>query len=182
MQVPVQITFRDVKHSAEVSDHIHQKVDKLNQLTDMLISCHVVVEFACKHQQSGNLYSVRVVVNAPNKELVSTHNHDENMYVAIREAFDDITRQIEEYSQIHHGRKKRHPQLLDGQVVRVFDAGYGFIAAENGEEYYYNTDNVVHPKGSLLAVGSHVHFIEYMGDEGLQAHRVSMHRRDLGEN
>lgn len=181
MQVPVQVTFRDVKHSEEVNDHINQKVEKLNQVADTIISCHVVIEYASKQQQNGKLYNARIVTNVPNKELVSTHNHDENMYVAIRDAFEDMMRQLEEYSNMHHGRKKHHPPIIDGEVVRVFDAGYGFIEAANGEEYYYNTNNVVHPKGEMLAVGSHVHFIEYMGDEGLQAHRVSMHRRDIGE-
>ena len=43
MQVPIQITFRDIKHSAEVDEHIQEKADKLSQYADNIISCQVVV-------------------------------------------------------------------------------------------------------------------------------------------
>ncbi|PHQ81419.1 MAG: ribosomal subunit interface protein [Coxiella sp. (in: Bacteria)] len=182
MQVPAQVTFRDVKHSPEVDDHINEKVAKLGQYADNIISCQVVVEFASKQKQTGNQYNVRVVVNVPGKELVSTHNQDENMYAAIRDAFDDMTRQLEDYAHILHGKVKHHPAVLDGKVARVFDEGYGFIETAEGDEYYFNEDNVVHPKFASLNVGAKVHFIEFMGDEGPQAHRVSVHRRDEAHN
>lgn len=178
MQVPIQVTFRDVKHSPQVDDHIREKSEKLNQFSDKIISCQVVVEYASKQQQSGNLYNTRIVVNVPGKELVSTHNHSENMYLSVRDAFDDMTRQLEEYAQMLRGHVKRHSPILEGTVARVFDKGFGFIETANGDEYYFNEDNVVHPKFGTLRAGERVRFIEHVGDQGLQAHRVSVHRRD----
>lgn len=181
MQVPIQVTFRDVKHSPGVDSHIQEKSEKLNQMIDNIISCQVVVEYVSKQQQSGNLYNVRIVVTVPGHEFVSTHNHDENMYVSIREAFDDMTRQLEECSKMMHRKVKNHPPICEGRVARIFDNGFGFIETANGDEYYFNENNVVHPQFAHLRVGEHVRFIEHMGDEGLQAHRVSAHRRDQRE-
>lgn len=178
MQVPVQVTFRDVKHSQEVTDHIYEKSEKLNQFSENMISCQVVVEFASKHLQTGSLYNTRIVVNAPGKELVSTRNHNENMYISIRDAFDDMARMLEDYSRILHGKVKHHPPIIEGVVARMFDKGFGFIETANGDEYYFNKDHVVHPKVRSLRVGEHVRFVEHMGDEGMQARRVSAHRRD----
>ncbi len=178
MQVPAQITFRGVKHSREVEDHINEKIAKLNQFAVNMISCAVVVEFASKQQQKGNLYNTRIVVNVPGREIVSSHNHDENMYNSIRDAFSDMERMLEEFSRMLHGKVKHHPAILDGTVVRVFDKGFGFIETANGDEYYFHEDNVVHPRFAQLKVGEHVHFIAHMGDMGMQAHRVSVHRRD----
>jgi ribosomal subunit interface protein len=178
MQVPMQVTFRDVKHSPDVDSHIREKSEKLSQYLDNIISCQVVIEYASKHKQTGNLYNARIIINVPGHELVSTHNHDENMYVAIRDAFDDIARQLEGHSEIIHRKVKHHPPILEGKVARVFDQGFGFIETANGEEYYFNEDNVVHPRMGHLRSGEHVRFIEHVGDEGLQAHRVSSHRRD----
>lgn len=178
MQVPIQVTFRDVKHSPEVDAHIREKSEKLNQFADNIISCQVVVEFASKQQQTGNLYNTRIVATVPGKELVSTHNHDENMYLSIRDGFDDMIRQLEEYSRMLRGHVKHHSPIIEGTVARMFDKGFGFIETANGDEYYFNEDNVVHPKFATLKVGEHVRFIEHMGDQGMQAHRVSAHRRD----
>ena len=178
MQVPIQVTFRDVKHSSEVDAHLHEKSAKLHQFADNIISCHVVIEYASKQQQTGNLYNTRIVVNVPGKELVSTHNHNENMYLSIRDGFSDMIRQLEEYSRILHGNIKRHTPIIEGTVARVFDKGFGFIETANGDEYYFNEDNVIHPKFGTLKVGEHVRFIEHMGDQGMQAHRISAHRRD----
>ncbi len=178
MQVPIQVTFRNVKHSSVLIDHVNEKAEKLNKFAENIISCQVVIEFESKHLQTGNLYNTRLVVTVPGKELVSTHNHNENMYVTIREAFDDMSRMLEDYSHILHGRVKHHCPIIEGTVARVFDKGFGFIETANGDEYYFHTDNVLHPRTGQLKVGEHVRFIEHMGDQGMQAHRVTAHRRD----
>ena len=177
MQVPIQVTFRDVKHSSDVMNHVNEKSEKLNKFADNMISCQVVIEYASKQQQSGNLFNTRLIVNVPGKELVSSHNQNENMYMSIHKAFDDMTRLLEDYSHILHGKVKHHAPILEGTVARVFDKGFGFIETANGDEYYFNEGNVVYPRFGHLKVGEHVRFIEFMGDEGMQAHRVSVHRR-----
>ena len=59
------------------------------------------------------------------------------------------------------------------------EQGIGFIATEDGREYYFSRDNVVTPPFEHLAVGTPVHFIEEVAGEGLQAKRVSAHGKGL---
>lgn len=173
MQVPLQITIRDIDHSDAVEARIRKKAEKLNIFSDQIISCHVVVEQTQRHQNRGRLHNVRINLTLPNKELVVNRNEEEDIYVAIREAFNDMERQVEETTRMIHGEVKTHPDLMQGQIVRLFrEDDFGFIATPNGDEYYFNADNVVHPNFNRLTVGTPVNFVSAMGDEGPQAHHV----------
>jgi cold shock CspA family protein len=71
---------------------------------------------------------------------------------------------------------KLHASEYTGRVARLdAEQGIGFIATEDGREYYFSRDNVVTPPFEHLAVGTPVHFIEEVAGEGLQAKRVSAH-------
>jgi len=174
MQVPLQITIRDIDHSDAVEQRIRQKAEKLNLYSDRIISCRVVVEQTTRNKHQGKLHNVRINLTVPGKELFVNRNEQEDLYVAIRDAFDDMARKLEEEMKIAQGEVKTHPELIHGRVARIFkDDDFGFIETENGQEYYFNAANVVHPHFDKLEVGTEVHFIEVMGDEGPRAHRVS---------
>ena len=178
MQVPLQITLRDIDHSDAIEQRIRKKAQKLTQYSDQIISCQVVLESTQRHKHQGKLHNVRINLTLPGKELVVNHNEAEDLYVGIRDAFDDMMRQVEEAMRIRHGEIKAHPELLQGEVVRLFrEDDFGFIATPDGEEFYFNASNVVHPSFERLEVGTPVHFIEVMGDEGPQAHRVRARER-----
>lgn len=179
MQVPLQITLRDIEHSDAVEKLIRQKVKKLNRFCDQIISCQVVIEYTQRHQHSGKLYNVRINLTVPKKELIANHNNEEDLYVGIHEAFDDMMRQLEEVKQIRSGDVKSHPELLHGEVARIFkEDDFGFIVTPDGDEFYFNANNVIHPSFERLEVGTPVRFIEAMGDEGPQAHRVSAKEKE----
>src|SRR3990167_3581314 len=172
MQVPVQITFRGLDHSDAVKEHIEEKIDKLQQFCQNIVACHVVVEFENKNQHRGNLNNTRVTLAVPGKELVATHNENKDMYLSIRSAFDDMTRQLEEYiKDLRNG--KNHQAMIYGKIVRLFNAdGFGFIESDDGTEFYFNANHVAHPDFHKLSVGMPVHFVQEMGHDGPQAHRV----------
>lgn len=176
MQVPLQITMRNIDHSVAVEQRIRDKASKLDQFSDHIISCEVVVEQSQAFRKSGVLYNVRLHVSLPRKDLVVNHNEQENLYLAIREAFDNMVRQVEEADQIMDGDVKFHPPVVQGEIIRLFDEGFGFIRDGVGDEYYFNKDNLVNHTFQHLQVGMPVHFIESVGDEGLRACRVSVRR------
>lgn len=102
MQVPLEITFHGVPHSDAVATRVREKTSKLEQLCSQIISCRVVVEAEHHHQHQGNLFHVRIDLNVPNKHIVvSREHHDkqahEDVYVALRDAFDAARRQLENY-------------------------------------------------------------------------------------
>lgn len=176
MTVSHQITFRDIPHSDAIKAHIEEKIEKLGQFCGKMLTCHVVVEYANKSQHHGNLYNARLTVHAPGKELVSKHNETEDLYVSIRDAFEDMVRQLESYEEQLHGQTKNHQSaVLSGKIARLFNGdGFGFIESGDGEEFYFNAGHVLHPTFEKLAVGMPVYFVEHDGNDGPQAHRVKL--------
>jgi len=177
MQVPLQITMRNMEHSAAVEQRIRDKAEKLNQYSDQIISCQIVVEQGQAHRQNGALYNIRILLTMPRKELVVTNNEQENLYMAIRDAFNDMVRKIEDTARKMHGDIKHHPEIIHGKIERLFDDGeFGFITTSGGDEYYFNSDSLVNHTFQYLKIGMPVQFIEKMGDEGMRACRVSIRK------
>lgn len=103
-------------------------------------------------------------------------HHD--VYVALRDAFDDMKRQIEQSAQRARGEQKLHAQQLQGEVVRVSDADRcGFIRTADGDEYWFGPDNVAGTPWERVQVGAAVRFIPELAAQGRQAKRVSVSRR-----
>jgi len=108
MQTPLQITVRGTDHSEALETHIRDKVDKLEEFFDQITSCHVVVELPHKHHQQGKQFNVRIDIGVPGSEIVVNRDHAEDVYVALRDAFDAAKRQIEDYSRKIRGDVKTH--------------------------------------------------------------------------
>ena len=113
MQVPLEITFHGLAHSTAAEAKIREKAAKLEQFCDNIISCRVAVELDHNNQQQGNLFHVRIDLSVPNKHIViSREHHDkqshEDLYVALRDAFDVAKRQLEEHVRIQRGEVKKH--------------------------------------------------------------------------
>ncbi|HEY5682104.1 MAG TPA: ribosome-associated translation inhibitor RaiA, partial [Sulfuricaulis sp.] len=108
MQIPLQITLKDMPQSDAVESRIREKADKLSRFHDKIISCRVVVESPQRHRHQGKLYSVHIDLSVPGAELVANRAQDEDVYVAIRDAFDAIIRQLEDFSRRQRGDVKSH--------------------------------------------------------------------------
>lgn len=108
MQVPLQVTLKDMPQSEAVESRIRDKAEKLGRFYDRIISCRVVVETPQRHQHQGKLYSVCIDLTVPGAELVANRAQDEDVYVAIRDAFVAITRQLEDFVRRQRGDMKSH--------------------------------------------------------------------------
>jgi ribosomal subunit interface protein len=176
MQIPLQISLHGIAHSNALYEAIREKAEKLERYYDHIMSCRVVLELAGRHKRQGKQFSARIDLKVPGGELAVTKEHDEDVQVALRDAFDAARRRLEDYARGQRGDVKRHPPEYTGRVARIdAEQGIGFIATEDGREYYFSRDNVVSPPFEHLAVGTFVHFIEEVAGEGLQAKRVAAH-------
>jgi ribosomal subunit interface protein len=113
MQLPLQITFRNLDRSEAIEAGIREHAEKLERYCDRITGCRVVVAAPHKHHQQGNHYHVRIDVTAPGAELVANREPNEHhaytdVYVAIRDAFDAIRRQLEDYER--RGRRQAKSQ------------------------------------------------------------------------
>lgn len=179
----IQVTFRDFPYSKAVDDHIREHAEKLTQYYDHFIRCSVVLTIEQNHKHQGKLYNVRINLAVPGKEIVVNRQQDEDIYVAIRDAFNALTRQVEDYARKRRGEVKAHDSLLRGFIVRLFpEEGYGFIQGQDDNEYYFSTTHIASTTFKQLAVGDGVQFLSEPGKDGLQAHRITVERHKHVEN
>jgi ribosomal subunit interface protein len=175
MQIQIQTTLQNMPRSEALEARIRQDAAKLERFHPRITSCRVVVGESELHHIKGRQFSVHVEVRAPGHEdLISTKHHDEDVYVALRDAFDSVRRQLEEVVREARGDVKVHAQPQHGKVARLDTTeGFGLIETEDGRELYFSRDNVVHPPFEHLQPGTEVQFIEERAGEGMQAKRVS---------
>jgi ribosomal subunit interface protein len=113
MQIPLEVKFRNMDPSPAVEARIREKAAKLERFHDRIIGCVVVVEAPHRHHHKGKLYSVHIDISVPGKDLVVdrakplNHAH-EDVYVAVRDAFDAAVRRLEDHTQRMRGEVKTH--------------------------------------------------------------------------
>ena len=117
MQLPVQITFRNVVRSDALEEKIRERAIRLDSYYDRITSCHVTVEAPHRHQHQGKLFQVVLHLVVPGTELVvnrapQEHHAHEDVFVAVRDAFDAASRQLEDYSRRQRGDTKVHLEPL----------------------------------------------------------------------
>jgi len=175
MRIPLQITFRKIPKSDAVESIINEKASKLDRFYDRIMSCRVVVEESQGRQHQGKLYSVRIDLTVPGKELAVSRQENVDVYVCVRDAFDAAGRLLEEHGRIIKGEVKTHEAAPTGRIVRIFpNEAYGFIKTADNREIYFHQNSVLNKDFGKLKFGTEVTFIEEQGKEGPQAARVAI--------
>lgn len=107
MQIPVQITFHGIDHSDAVEERIREKAAKLTQLCDRITGCRVVIETHHKNNSAmhrkGEPFHVGLTVTVPGAELAVKRDPkdpyvNEDINIAIRDAFESMERQVKDYA------------------------------------------------------------------------------------
>jgi ribosomal subunit interface protein len=149
MQIPLQISFRNMDASEAVEADVREKAARLSQFYERITSCRVVIDAPHHHHHKGNLYDVRIDLTVPGEEIVVQRSGPENqahedVYVAVRDAFNAATRRLQDHVRKTTGRMKSHEVPVHGTIVRLLrDKGYGFIETSEGEEIYFHRNSVV---------------------------------------
>lgn len=102
------ITYRGMEHSAVLDARIRELTGKLENFHPRITSLHVVVDELDRNKQKGNLFNVRLDVHVPGSAIVATRQEHEDPYVALNNAFDVATRQLEDHIRKVRGQVKRH--------------------------------------------------------------------------
>ena len=103
-----QITYRGMPHSPAMDSRIVELAARLEELHPRITRCHVVVAETDRHKQKGNLFEVHLDIHVPGHEVVATQKANEDAYVAINEAFEVASRQLEDVARIQRGEVKAH--------------------------------------------------------------------------
>jgi len=152
MQTPLQITAHDLTLSDTVETDIREKAAKLERYYPRMISCHVVVGAPVRSahasfSQTGQ-YRVSIDLTVPGTELVVTRQENEELQVAIRDAFNAAQRRVRDYARRQRGEVKTLETPPHAVVSQLFAAaGYGLLRTPDGREIYFH-------RNSVLALGS----------------------------
>ena len=180
MELPLQVTFRNMKPSEAIEANIRNRAAKLERYYERIVSCRVAVEADHRHHNKGNLFHVRIEVGTPGGQLVASrephlHHSHTDAYVAVRDAFNAIQRQLQSFAGPRRRKVKNHVPPPHGRITQLVpEEGYGRIASADGREVYFNRNSVVNAEFETLDVGTEVRFAEESGDLGPQASTVAV--------
>lgn len=105
----LNIKFHNLPASEAVEADIRKRAEKLYQISDRIMRCDVTVEANGKHKHQGHLYEVRIDLTVPGAEIALNRIHpNEDVYIAVRDAFDAVTRKLKEHIQVQRGEVKVH--------------------------------------------------------------------------
>jgi ribosomal subunit interface protein len=180
MQVAPTISFRGMETSPALEAKILQRLTRLLQFHPRITACKVVVDVPHRHQTKGNIFKVTLDLTIPGHEIVvsrnSEHNHEhEDVYVVVRDTFDEAERQLEDIARKSSSHRSRQPGIaMQGHVDRLFpDDGFGFISTLDSQEIYFNFDRLPKKCAQNLSVGSKIGFVIGDSDTGPYAHSIS---------
>jgi len=183
-KLPLQIVFHGMERSDALEEAARRKCEQLERFAADIMSCRVAVELKQQHRRQGRPFGVSITLTVPGGTLVADRSENEDVYIALRDAFDDMRRRLEDAVRQRRGDTKTHPRELHGEVARLDPTeGFGFIRTPDGEEFYFSRDNLASGRFEQLQAGMPVQFIAEWGAEGPQARRVSLgkHQVALGK-
>lgn len=178
MQFPVQITFKGIDHSDFIEARILERAEKLERFAGQIMSCRVVVERATHRHHKGDIYHVHINATMPGRELVVSRDPERgdahaDVYVAVRDAFDALRRQLEDAVRRKRGEEKFHAVPPHGRVSSIdVTAGRGIILTSDDRELVFSRNSVVDGDFERLQPGDEVRFTESTGQEGPAASTV----------
>lgn len=180
MQVPLQVDFENMDRSDAIVARVEERVARLERFYPRITACRVIVIAPHRHHRHGKLYAVNISLDVPGNQIMvnqarpKDHAH-EDVYVALRDAFDAAQRQLEDHSRKIRQKVKHHEAPTHGKVLRLFSyEGYGFIELPDGQEIYFHKNSVIEDGFDQLEVGDEVRVEIAEGEsaEGPQASTV----------
>jgi ribosomal subunit interface protein len=113
----VQLTLKGVPVSEALKTHVYDKAEKLKRYR--VTHCRIVIELPEKHKHQGKLYAVHIELSVPGKVFAVTRKQAEDVYVAVRDAFKVLERQLAEYTSKQDTRSKRAASRAKGVSAAI---------------------------------------------------------------
>ena len=102
-----QITLRNLQRSTALQRRIRDLRDHLDRYHPRIISCRVTLEESSPKPLNGRVFTVTLAVRVPGHEFVANHQHDEDIYIALHQAFDAVRRQLIDCSGYSRSTRQR---------------------------------------------------------------------------
>ncbi|MGG1943427.1 HPF/RaiA family ribosome-associated protein [Trinickia sp. NRRL B-1857] len=118
MKLPLEISFEGLARSEALEAAVAKQAAKLDRYYGELMRCQVRIVCDEKHKHQGKPFAVRIDLTLPGHEIVSNREAHEDAYVALRDAFDATSRQLEEVVSKMRGEVKTHAEPPYGKDAR----------------------------------------------------------------
>jgi ribosome-associated translation inhibitor RaiA len=97
--------------SEAVEAKIRARTDRLARFSEDIQKCEIWLESPHRHHRKGYLYAIRIRLTVPGEEIdIRLQPETDDVYVAVREAFDAARRNLEDYERRRRGQVKAHPR------------------------------------------------------------------------
>lgn len=110
MSIPLEIDYRHLEPSPSIEAAIRERVGRLDRFHPKIMGCRVVVDASHGHHRQSP-YSVHIAAQLPGRTLNVSRDRGadhEDFYVALRDAFDALRRQLEDCARVERGDVKTH--------------------------------------------------------------------------
>lgn len=182
MQTDLEIAFHGLDPSPAIEARVRERLARLEKHFGRLTSFRAVIDAPHQHHRKGKHYAVRLEARAPatvfaiDREPGDVNAH-EDVYVAIRDAFDAMERRIKAWQETHTGRPVTHAAPLQGRIAELH-AGrdFGQIALTDGRLVYFHRNAVVNGGFDDLAEGDPVELALDQGDSEKGPHASTVRR------
>ena len=121
----IQVVFHNIEQSDALSGAVQKRIEKLERYCNQIIGGRVVLDCPHNNHHKGKVYSVGLEIHTPVLEVrVNQDQHDnhahEDLYVAIRDAFNAAERQLKSVDKKHRAEPLELDESaldLDGQAA-----------------------------------------------------------------
>lgn len=186
MQVPLEISFHNLKTEAWAEDEIRDHVARLEAIFSRLISCRVRVDQRSTNANGTIPPVVRIELRVPgHRDIVVAHEpghlqrkfQTPDLHNAINEAFRIAARRLSEIkdqmSEHPAGEQNGGAPEFVGQVAEMPPAeDFGFLLTGDGSLLYFHRNSLLAGDFDRLKRGDQVTYVQETGDTGPVAGKV----------
>jgi ribosomal subunit interface protein len=106
-------------HSDAVEAAIRRKVAALERVYARITAVRATVDRPHHYHHQGNLFTVKLDITLPGSEIVVNRDHAEDVYVALRDAFEAARRQLIEHAERGQGTNRPRRSRRGAKVAQV---------------------------------------------------------------
>lgn len=133
MEGRLRIIFLDMSSSEAVEGKIRERATDLERFSERIEKCQVWVHGPNRHHRRGRLFDVRIRLSFPGEDIVvGSQPREEDVHVAIRNAFDAARRRLEDRERRRRGQTKSH-RVAQGESARAIRAKSASVAPFSAE-------------------------------------------------
>lgn len=186
MQVPLEITYRNIEKSPAAEEEIRAHVADLEEIYDRITACHVRVDQRADNSNHTIPPVVRIELQIPgHRNVVVAHEpghlqrkfQNPDLSNAINEAFRIAERRLHDLKEVREAngpaQAEGGEERFLGQVAEIYPLeDYGYLMNKEGALLYFHRNAILSGSFDYLVRGSEVQYVEEDGDTGPLAKKV----------